>query len=100
MMPSTVTIYSSSSMDAYGKFSHSATGTTVHCRIQETGRTVKSENNRDVYEEGQIFCYGTPTVTTESKIVLPDGSSPLILSIRVFNDDTGPHHTTISFGKF
>lgn len=99
MMPSTVTIYSSSAMDAYGKFSHSASGTTVNCRIQQTGRVVKSENNRDVYEDGQIICYGTPTVTTASKILLPDGSTPLILSIRVYNDDTGAHHTTISFGK-
>lgn len=99
LMPSTVTVYAKTAMDAYGKFSFAASGTAVRCRIQETGQVIKTENNRDVFETGQIFFYGTPTITTESKIVLPDGTSPLILSVRVHNDDTGPHHTTVSFGR-
>lgn len=99
MMPSTVTVYAKTSADAYGKIAFSPTGTAVRCRIQQTGRVVKTENNRDVYEEGQVIFYGTPTITPDSKIVLPDGTSPLILSIRLYNDDTGPHHTTVSFGK-
>lgn len=99
LMPSTVTIFDKSSVDAYGKMSYPATGTTVRCRIQETGKVVKNADYVDVYEVGSIFFYGTPTITTESKIVLPDGKSPLILSIRVHNDESGPHHTTVSFGN-
>ena len=99
LMPSTVTIYGKSSVDAYGKVTYPASGTVVRCRIQETGTVVKTADDRNVFEVGSIFFYGTPTITTESKIVLPDGSSPLILSIRVHNDESGPHHTTVSFGK-
>jgi len=99
MMPTQVTVYPKSSTDAYGKFTFSATGTATNCRVQETGRVVKSADGRDVYEVGTIIFYGNPTITTDSKIVLPDSSSPLILSVQVYNDDTGTHHTTVSFGN-
>jgi len=99
MMPSTVTVYAKTAMDAYGKMTHSATGTAVRCRIQQTGRVVKSPDNRDVYETGTIIFYGSPTISEDSKIVLPDGSIPLIISVTKHNDDVGANHITISFGN-
>lgn len=99
LMPSTVTVYPVASTDAYGKLTFSGSGVSTRCRIQETGQVVKTADERNVYEVGSIFFYGTPTITTESKIVLPDGSMPLILSVRVHNDENGAHHTTVSFGK-
>lgn len=99
MMPSTVTIYAKTAMDAYGKMTFSGTGTAVRCRIQETGRVVRSPDGRDVYETGTIIFYGCPTITTDSKIVLPDGTSPLIISVTDHNDDVGANHITVSFGN-
>jgi hypothetical protein len=99
MMPSLVTIYPNSSMDAYGKLTHGATGVAVRCRIMETSQRYATERNRDEFENGSIIFYGTPTITTDSKILLPDGSTPVILSVKVHNDDTGAHHTTVTFGK-
>ena len=99
VMPSTVTVYPVASTDAYGKMTFNATGVATRCRIQETGRVVTTPDNRNVFEVGTIIFYGTPSITTESKIVLPDGSSPLILSVRVYNDEFGAHHTTVSFGN-
>ena len=99
LMPSTVTIYAKTGMDAYGKMTFSATGTAVRCRVQETGRVIKTADNRDVYENGTIIFYGTPTISEDSKIVLPDGSSPLILAVIHHNDELGANHTTVSFGN-
>lgn len=99
MMPSTVTIYAKTAMDAYGKMSYSGSGTAVRCRIQETGRVVRSPDGRDVYETGTIIFYGSPTISEDSKIVLPDGTSPLILSVTNHNDDIGANHITVSFGN-
>lgn len=99
MMPSTVTVYPKSSMDAYGKVSPSATGTAVRCRIQQRNQRYATENNRDTFENGTIIFYGSVDITTDSKIVLPDGSSPVILSVVIHNDDEGAHHTTVTFGK-
>lgn len=97
LMPSTVTVYPQTSTDAYGKFSFGASGTAVRCRIQPSDNVVTTADNRQVVARGTIIFYGTPTITTESKIVLPDGTNPLILTVRVHNDDTGKHHTTVTY---
>jgi len=97
MMPSSVTVFPKSSTDAYGKISFGA-GVATNCRIQETGQVVKTADNRNVFEQGRIIFYGTPTITTDSKIQLPSGATPNIISVQVHNDDTGTHHTTVSFG--
>lgn len=99
LMPSTVSVYPKSSVDAYGKVTFGATAVATRCRIQQTGRVVKSADNRDVYETGVIIFYGNPTITEDSKIVLPDGSTPLILSVQKHNDDVGANHITVSFGS-
>lgn len=99
LMPSTVTVYGKSSMDAYGKITPNATGTAVRCRIQQRNQRYSTENNRDEFENGTIIFYGSVDITMESKIVLPDGSSPIILSVVTHNDDEGFHHTTVTFGK-
>jgi hypothetical protein len=62
LMPSQVTVFPKSSMDAYGKFTFSATGTSTRCRVMETGRVVKSADGRDVYEVGTIIFYGNPAI--------------------------------------
>lgn len=99
MMTSTVTVYASDTVDAYGKSTYDATGVEWQCRIQERIQKYPSENNRDVFENGSIIFYGDPDITTDSKIVLPDGSSPVILSVTKHLADDGPHHTTVVFGK-
>jgi hypothetical protein len=98
LMPSSVTVYPVSTTDAYG-LNTFGSGVSTRCRVQETGRVVKNADNEDVYEVGTIIFYGTPTITTFSKIVLPSGAIPLILSVQVFNDDLGTNHTTVSFGN-
>lgn len=97
MMPSTVTVYPKSSTDAYGKLSFSATGVATRCRIQPRTDVVVTEDLREIVAKGTIIFYGTPTITTESKIVLPDGTDPLILSVAVHNDESGLHHTTVTY---
>jgi len=98
LMPSTVTVYPKSAADAYGKVTHSASGTAVKCRVMETGQLIATADQENIYEQGRIIFYGNPTINHDSKIVLPDGSTPMILSIVRHDDDTGAHHTTVSFG--
>lgn len=97
LMPSTVTVFLATATDAYGKLTFDATGTAVKCRIQPSDEVVKDADNRDVVAKGTIIFFGVPTITTSSKIVLPDNTIPLIVSVQVFNDDTGTHHTTVVY---
>lgn len=98
LMPSTVTIYAQSTRDAYGKQSFAATGTDVRCRVVPESRVMRTADARDVVSSGRVICYGTPTVDTQSRLVLPDGSDAIVLAVQVQNDEEGSHHTVITFG--
>ena len=97
-MPSTVTIYGQSSRDAYGKQAFSATGTTVRCRVVPEIKVMHTADAREVVAAGRVICYGTPSVNTNSRLVLPDGSDAVVLAVQVQNDEEGAHHTVVTFG--
>ena len=99
MMPDTVTVYPVSSLDNYGKRTWSATGTSYSCRIQATPGLIRDVEGREVVVTATIYLYGSPTLTTDHKVVLPDSSAPVIVSVSRVNDDTGGHHTVIRVGK-
>jgi hypothetical protein len=99
MMPETISVYPSTSTDSYGKVTYSGTAVETRAYVQETGRVVKTADNRDVYEEGKVIFYGNPVITTESKMVLPSGKIPLIISIREYTDESFPQITIVSFGS-
>lgn len=98
LMPSTVTIYAQSSRDAYGKQTFAASGTEVRCRVVPEIKVIQTPDARDVVAAGRVICYGTPTVTTNSRLRLPDGSDAIVLAVQVQNDEEGPHHTVVTFG--
>lgn len=97
LMPSTVTVYPHTTRDAYGKQSHSASGTSVRCRIQMDTSVNRGNDAREVGKTGTIYAYGVVSVATEDKVMLPDGLSALITSVTIANDENGPHHTVIRF---
>lgn len=100
MMPNTVVVYPKASLDQYGKRSFSATGASYRCRVQDSDDLIRTDDGREVVISGRVYLYGAPTtITTDSRIVLPDGTSPVIFRVTVNNDDTGPHHTVIEYGR-
>lgn len=99
MMPDTVTVYAQSSMDAYGKRSWSASGTTYNARIQADSRLQRDDQGREVTVIGRVYLYGAPALTTNHKMVLPDGSTPIIVAVDVVGDEVGDHHTVVTLGR-
>lgn len=99
LMPSTVTIYAEASRDAYGKATFSGTGTDVRCRVVPESRMTRTGDGREVVSAGRVYCYGVPTVDVDSRLVLPDGTTAIVLAVQVQNDETGAHHTVVTFGE-
>jgi len=99
LMPSTVTVYAQTARDAYGKQTFSPAGKTVRCRVVPTNDVVRDSNGREIVAGGRVYCFGTPSVSVDSRLVLPDESEPSIVSVQVQNDETGTHHTVITFGR-
>lgn len=98
LMGQTVTIYTQTAKTSYGVQTWGS-GTSVNCRVMQTGTLAHDATGRQVYESGKIIFYGTPTVSLSSKITLPDGSTPVLLSVNVYRDQSGLHHTSVSYGR-
>jgi hypothetical protein len=98
MMPHTVTVFGSSTMDKYGKQSWSGSGTAYQCRVIWDQRMIRTTDNREILEAGRAIVYGVATVDVNDRITIPGGASPLVTSVAQIKDEVGDHHTVIGFG--
>lgn len=93
-----VTLYPPASVDKYGKRVFSASGVTACAHLVSEINLSRDQDGREVTETGKVYVYGTPAVTTDYRIVLADGSEPIIIGVDVPHDQNGAHHTVIRIG--
>ena len=97
-MIDTITIAGLSSTDSYGKHSWSAPSTLTHCRVQTGAHKITDHNGQELVASGKVYVPNSPTVTPDSQITLPDGSTPRIMLVDSKTDERGSHHTVIHYG--
>lgn len=95
----TVTLYPPTALDKYGKRSFAASGVSASAHYMAEERLLKSNDGRDVVVKGKLLIYGNVTATTDYRIVLDDGSEPIIVSVDYPHDQDGVHHTVILVGE-
>jgi hypothetical protein len=100
LMVDFVTIYPYTTTDAYGKRSKGS-GTKFKCRLIFDTQLNKDNDGRDVLSSGRIITADDVSkVTVDSKLLLPDGSTPPIVSVSTISDETAVyHHAVIKFGR-
>lgn len=98
LMPDTVTITAQASIDKYGKRTHSGAGTQYSAHVEPASELYRNADGREVAIIGKVFLFGAPAITPNHKIVLPDGSVPVIAGVEVLRDEDGTHHTVIMLG--
>lgn len=98
LMIDTITISSLSTTDAYGKHSWGDPTSIGSCRVQTGAHKITDHNGQEVVAAGKVYVPGAPTVTPESKLTLPDGTSPRIMLVDSKTDENGSHHTVIHYG--
>lgn len=98
MMPHTVTVYGSATLDKYGKQSYAGSGTSYQCRLIWDERMTRDTQGREIVEAGRAIVFGVATVDVDDKIELPDGSTPLVVTVSNLKDEVGDHHTVVGFG--
>lgn len=96
----TVTLFPPATVDKYGKRSWTASASVTACAhlVSEVSLT-RDADGREVTETGKIYLYGTPSVTTDYRLRLDDGSEPIIISVDVPHDENGAHHTVLRIGR-
>jgi hypothetical protein len=99
LMPDTVTVYPADSRDSYGKVTHNGTGVEYRCRVRPEQRVMKDAQGREVDVIGKVYLHGAPTVAADARLVLPDGSEPVIIAVDHIGDDAGDHHVVLVIGR-
>jgi hypothetical protein len=95
----TITLYPPATTDKYGKRSFSASGVTACAHLVAEVELSRDQDGREVTQTGKIYVYGTPTVTNDYRLVLSDGTEPIIIGVDVPYDQNGAHHTVIRIGR-
>ena len=98
MMPHTITVFGSSTLDKYGSQAWSGSGTSYRCRLVFDKRMIRDSDGREILESGRAIVYGVASVSVKDKVTLPGGTSPLVTSVATIKDELGDHHTVIGFG--
>lgn len=95
-----ITLFPPASVDKYGKRSWTASASVSACaHLMSEVSLSRDQDGREVTETGRLYVYGTPTVTTDYRLVLSDGSEPIIIGVDVPHDQNGAHHTVIRIGR-
>lgn len=98
MMPHSVVVASASSMNSYGKLSHSATNSTYSALVQYEQKLIRAMDGTEKISMAQVIMASTKFISPNDKITLPDGTKRPIFKIDTLADDEGQHHIEIYFG--
>ena len=120
LMPHTITYRRVIARDAYGKAKHAGDSVLIgdvlfgditfdalpdpieyQARVNyKTKRVASRVSSQDVIASGEVWVNGLiPTINVDDEIVLPDGSTPIIITWEQFADEVGDHHMKIYFGS-
>lgn len=96
-----VTLFPQASKDKYGKRTFASAGVVVPAHLVAETMLTRDENGNEVVQTGKAYLYGdySASVSTNHKILLDDGSSPVIIGVDTPYDQNGPHHTVVRFGR-
>mgnify|MGYP003394488181 FL=1 len=97
MMPHTVTHEEFSARSSYGAPAYGSPAS-YRARVSYESSYVRKSDGSEVLARGKVVIAGTPTVTPEDRITLPDGSTPQIITANVHADGGGAHHVSVFFG--
>ena len=97
LMKERVTIAPFVSRDSYGVPTYGS-GVSYKCRIGHSSKWVRKSDGSIVVASAAVWIEGSPEITPQAKLTLPNGSTPPIISVDRFFDDRGAHHVKIYLG--
>ncbi len=102
-MTHTVTVFSASSLDNYGKKTIAAQGTSYNCHLIVESSKSRDEQGNQISEGGRLYIMSDAAISVDDKLDLPDTSiDPRIISVKKVkysaNGTPTVHHTVVTFG--
>lgn len=99
MMPDSATWRQLASRDDYGAptFETATDSSFDHVRLVRRNKMVRSAAGDLIASTAQMWIAGAPAVSPQDQIELSDGSTPEIISVERFQDETGECHSVVYF---
>ena len=66
-------------------------------RVVDKQRLVVAADGQERLSSTAAWFFGTPGLTTDDRVTLPDGRQPFILVVETYPDEKGLHHEKIAF---
>lgn len=102
-MTDTITVYSASTLDNYGKATISGQGTTYSARVVSTVGKTRDEQGQQIVEGGKLYIMSDANINIGDRLDLPAYTAdPRITGVRkvIYSANGTPtvHHTEVTFG--
>lgn len=97
MMATTVTVYRRTGQDTYGQPSYGPAQGPYPARVNNVQRNVIGPEGQMVVAKGRAWLDTVDVFNVNDKVVLADGSTPVLLNVNQVPDETGPAYTSFDF---
>ena len=98
MMPHTITVRARASRNSDGSDTFSTSASSLTARVVTTRKWVRNSEGVAVQASQEAWVASTGTLAVDSRYTLPDGTSPPVLAVESFPDESGTHHGHLLFG--
>lgn len=93
-----VTVRTRSGRNSDGSDTFSTAASTYRARVVGSKKWVRDSLGNVVQASQEVWILSTGTIAQDSRITLPDGTSPPVLQIATFPDGDGTHHNRVVCG--
>jgi len=81
--------------DAHGQVASYAAPVSVRCRVVNKTRMARNAQGQEVVSTTTVYIDGAPGIAPADRVTLPDGSTPPIIAVQSFPDDTGNRYEAV-----
>ena len=99
LMPDTLKVNAlvGSDTGGYGIPAYSSSTQSYRCRVVEKQSLVTTFEGTEQVARTVVWVKSTTTFGPWDKVTLPDGTSPQLLAVEDYRDETGHHHQVLRF---
>ncbi len=100
MMDSTIRVSTRTTHDNYGAPAFAASTASYRARIVHKPGYVRAADGEEVSYAHVMWVAstGSVSITVSDRITLPDGTTPPVIAVERYPDESGPHHVKVMLG--
>jgi len=87
------------STDGYATLRYSTATVTYPARVTSEQRLVRTFDGTEELATTTVWVASTSTFSALDRFTLPDGTSPPLLSVETYRDESGVTHSKLGFGS-